>query len=156
MPYGLLDRACHLGLEGIIAKRRDTPYRSGRARDWLKIKCVQSDSFAIVGYQASASSLGGLGRLYLAARSGGDLIYVGGVGTGFTQRTATELVARLRPLVHAKSTVKGSRLLEAVWVKPVLVAEVEFRGWTSDNKLRHASFKGLRDDADNVRIYELE
>ncbi|RUV29896.1 ATP-dependent DNA ligase, partial [Mesorhizobium sp. M1A.T.Ca.IN.004.03.1.1] len=77
----LLEHACHRHLEGIIAKHRDRPYRSGRTGDWLKIKCVQSESFMIVGYEQSASARGGIGRLLLAGRQGLDWIYVGSVGT---------------------------------------------------------------------------
>ena len=152
--YGLLDRACHLGLEGIIAKRRDAPYRSGRGKDWLKIKCTQSESFAIVGYEASPAALGGLGRLYLAARQGDKLVYVGGVGTGFNYRTATELLTKLKPLRVNKAPV-AHRSSDAMWVAPELIAEIEFRGWTDDNKLRHGSFKGLRDRDDASNIYEI-
>jgi bifunctional non-homologous end joining protein LigD len=151
--YGLLDRACHLGLEGIIAKRRDAPYRSGRGKDWLKIKCTQSESFAIVGYEASPAALGGLGRLYLAARQGDKLVYVGGVGTGFNYRTATDLLTKLKALRVSKAPV-AHRSADAMWVAPELIAEIEFRGWTDDQKLRHPSFKGLRDRDDASNIYE--
>jgi bifunctional non-homologous end joining protein LigD len=78
--------ACEHGLEGIIAKDRNTTYRSGRLGDWLKIKCIQSDGFLIVGYEKSAASFGGIGRLLLAARKGNDLVYVWGSGN-WLQRT---------------------------------------------------------------------
>ena len=71
---GLLEKGCQLGLEGIIAKRRDGPYRSGCGMEWLKIKCVLSDSFAIIGFVRSPAALGGLGRIELAARRGDDLV----------------------------------------------------------------------------------
>jgi bifunctional non-homologous end joining protein LigD len=87
----LLASACELGLEGIIAKQRRAPYRSGRGGDWVKIKCTQSDGFVIVGYEKSTASFGGIGRLLLAARKGNELVYVGGVGTGFNERSAAEL-----------------------------------------------------------------
>lgn len=95
--------------------------------------------------------MGGIGRLLLAAWKSNRLIYVGGVGTGFTDRTATALRKQLDALLidkpALKLTRKGTR-----WVTPSLVAEIEFRAWTTDQKLRHASYKGLRDvaDADNV------
>ncbi len=79
----LLAAACEHGLEGIIGKKLDAPYHSDRRGDWVKIKCIQSDSFFIVGYEPSTAALGGIGRLLLAARKGNDLVYVGGVGTGF-------------------------------------------------------------------------
>jgi bifunctional non-homologous end joining protein LigD len=84
----LLEHACKLGLEGIIGKRRDKPYRPGRTGDWIKAKCIQSDSFAIVSYEPSTAMRGMIGRLLLAARRDGQLVYVGGVGTGFTQEAA--------------------------------------------------------------------
>src|SRR5690606_6763558 len=82
-PEELLKRACELGLEGIIAKRLDRPYRSGRLGDWLKIKCIQSDSFVVIGYEPSNSMPGSFASLYLAAIKGDGLVYVGSVGTGF-------------------------------------------------------------------------
>ncbi len=91
----LLERACELGLEGIIAKRLDRPYRSGRHGEWQKIKCVQSDTFAIVGYEPSEAMRGAVARLLLAARKGAELVYVGGVGTGFTHKSARDLKAML-------------------------------------------------------------
>lgn len=147
--------ACKMGLEGIIAKRRDAPYRSGRGGEWLKIKCVQSEGFVIVGYEPSSSALGGIGRLLLAARKGDRLSYVGGVGTGFTDHTATALRKQLDTLLIDKPALpmarKGTR-----WATPALVAEIEFRGWTTDGKLRHASFKGLREEADADDVFRLE
>lgn len=148
----LLRHACELGLEGIIAKDRRRPYRSGRGTDWLKIKCVESEGFLIVGYEPSAVALGGLGRLLVACRQGKDLAYVGGVGTGFTDAVACDLRRSLDALRREKPVVplKTKRI---VWVDPVLVAEVEFRGWTGDGMLRHASYKGLREGADAAGVF---
>jgi DNA polymerase LigD, ligase domain len=147
----LLSHACRVGLEGIIAKHRDRPYRSGRTGDWLKIKCIESESFAIIGYERSTSARGGLGSLLLAARRGGDWTYVGAVGTGFTRQTAENLRSALDESATTKPVVplKGKRM---VFVKPTLVAEIEFRGWTGDGSLRHASFKGLREAQDNAAV----
>ena len=122
--------------------------------EWLKIKCVLSDSFAIIGFVRSPAALGGLGRIELAARRGDDLVYVAGVGTGFNYRTATDLLRHLRPLVASKPPVHH-RDPNVMWVEPALVAEIEFRGWTDDQKLRHASFKGLRDKADEAAVHQL-
>ncbi|MGZ2501714.1 bifunctional non-homologous end joining protein LigD [Rhizobium beringeri] len=152
----LLASACELDLEGIIAKQRRAPYRSGRLGDWVKIKCVQSDGFAIVGYEKSTSSFGGIGRLLLAARKGDEFVYVGGVGTGFNERSATELRGQMDKLIIAKPAADTGRKRNAVFVRPELVAEIEYRAWTHDGKLRHASYKGLRDKQDNAAVYELE
>ncbi len=133
-----LTLACKLGLEGIIAKRRDAPYRSGRGGEWRKIKCVQSEGFFIIGYEPSPSALGGIGRLMLAAWKRNRMTYVGGVGTGFTDRTATALRKQLDALLIDKPALKLTRK-RTRWVSPSLVAEIEFRGWTNDQKLRHAS-----------------
>ncbi|SOC47132.1 bifunctional non-homologous end joining protein LigD [Rhizobium subbaraonis] len=150
----LLKVACGMGLEGIIGKNESKPYRSGRRGDWVKIKCVQSEGFAIVGYEPSRDALGGIGRLLLAARKGSDLVYVGGVGTGFTARSGAALRRQLDAIAIPKAAIDvGKR--KGVFVKPILVAEIEFRAWTQDGKLRHASFKGLRDEADAASIYEI-
>ncbi len=149
----LLRHACEMGLEGLIAKDRRRPYRSGRGTDWLKIKCVESEGFLIVGYEPSPVARGGLGRLLVACRQGGDLTYVGGVGTGFTEAVARDLRRSLDALRREKPTVR-LKTKGIVWVDPVLVAEVEFRGWTGDGMLRHASYKGLRDNADAPEVLQ--
>ncbi|EJB02860.1 DNA polymerase LigD-like ligase domain-containing protein [Rhizobium leguminosarum bv. trifolii WSM597] len=151
----LLRIACEHGLEGIIAKDRNSPYRSGRLGDWVKIKCVQSDGFAIIGYEKSTASFGGIGRLLLAARKGNDLVFVGGVGTGFNERSAGELRQQMDELIVGKPAVDIGRKRNAVFVRPKLVAEIEYRAWTHDGKLRHASYKGLRDPADHSDLYEV-
>ncbi|MGO7153223.1 ATP-dependent DNA ligase [Rhizobium leguminosarum] len=151
----LLASACEHGLEGIIAKRRNAPYRSGRLGDWLKIKCTQSDGFAIVGYEKSSASFGGIGRLLLAARKGDEFVYVGGVGTGFNERSAAELREQMDKLIISKPAVDTGRKRNAVFIDSKLVAEIEYRAWTHDGKLRHASYKGLRDAADVAAVYEL-
>ncbi|MBY3075881.1 ATP-dependent DNA ligase [Rhizobium laguerreae] len=150
----LLASACEHELEGIIAKRRDAPYRSGRLGDWLKIKCVQSDSFVIVGYERSTAARAGIGRLLLAARKGKKLVYVGGVGTGFNERNAYELREKLDGLVTSTPAAVVDRK-GAIFVKPKLIAEIEYRAWTDDGKLRHASYKGLREGQDNATVYQL-
>lgn len=149
-----LRHACAMGLEGIIAKRRSAPYRSGRGGDWQKVKCVQTETFFIVGYEPSPAALGGIGRLLLAAVKGDRLVYVGSVGTGFTTLKATELRDQLSDLLTETPPV-AKKAKEVKWVAPVLAAEIAFRGWTTDGMLRHASYKGLRDEADIGDVYAM-
>lgn len=146
----MLAQACKLGLEGIISKRIDRPYRPGRHDDWLKSKCVQVDEFVVIGYLASSASRNAVGALVVGYYDKGDLIYAGRVGTGFTNKLALELMRQLKPLAIETTPVKGSltnpQRRDVVWVKPQLVAQIEYRAWTSDGLLRHAAFKGLRED----------
>ncbi|KRB58448.1 ATP-dependent DNA ligase [Rhizobium sp. Root708] len=148
--------ACKHGLEGIIAKYKDSTYRSGRLGEWVKVKCIQSDSFMIVGYEHSLSARGGIGSLLLAARKGSDWVYVGSVGTGFSERVAAQLRNTLDRIKRKAPPLQyDGRRKELVWVQPTLIAEIEYRAWTHDGKLRHASFKGLRERQDNAAVFEL-
>ncbi|MFA1676893.1 non-homologous end-joining DNA ligase [Rhizobium mongolense] len=142
---------CAHGLEGIVAKYREKAYRSGRRPEWLKIKCVRSDSFLIVGFEPS-SVPGAIGRLLLAAKSGNALVYVGGVGTGFTHKMSIELRKLLESIVTKAPAVNLKRK-NAVFTKPLFVAEIEYRAWTDEGKLRHPSFKGIRERADDAGVY---
>lgn len=150
----LLEAAREHGLEGIIAKHRDSAYRSGRLGDWLKIKCIQSESFVIVGYEPSSAARGGVGSLLLAAYQSGAFVYVGSVGTGFKEKDAIELRRMLDTLKTRRAPVTVDRK-GIVFVQPTLIAEIEYRAWTDDGKLRHASYKGLRELQDNAAIYKL-
>ncbi|MEO5326201.1 non-homologous end-joining DNA ligase [Mesorhizobium sp. CC13] len=144
--------ACLHGLEGIIAKHRERPYRSGRNDNWRKITCNRRDSFIIVGFEPSEAVPRALGRLLLAARKGDGLVYVGGVGTGFTHEMSTELRKLLEGIV-TKSPAVSLRRKNAVFTEPLLIAEIEYRAWTDDQKLRHPSFKGVRERADEATVY---
>jgi bifunctional non-homologous end joining protein LigD len=150
----LFARACEFELEGIVAKRLDAPYRSGRGGEWRKIKCVQSETFVIIGYEPSTSVPGAIASLLLAARKGDDLVYVGSVGTGFKMKVARDLKARLDG-IRLKESAGKAKSGNAVFVDPILAAEIEYRAWSGEGKLRHASFKGLRDREDEVEIYTL-
>ncbi|WP_237221938.1 non-homologous end-joining DNA ligase [Sinorhizobium meliloti] len=147
--------ACEHGLEGIIAKHRDKTYHSGRGDWWQKITCKRRDSFIIVGFEPSDVVPGALGRLLLAARKGNGLVYVGGVGTGWSHEMSTELRKLLEGIVTKTPAVNLTRK-NAVFTEPRLVAEVEYRAWTGDQKLRHPSFKGVRERADEATVYSVD
>ena len=139
-------QACASGLEGLIAKRRDAGYHSGRSKDWLKLKCHKRQEFVIVGYLAS-SARAGFRSLLLGTREGGALRYCGKVGTGFDQALLEDIGARLQKLVtDAPALDDPPRMKGAIWVKPQLVCEVEYAEVTRDGALRHPSFQGLRED----------
>jgi bifunctional non-homologous end joining protein LigD len=157
-PAVLLEHVCRLGLEGIVGKHLDRPYRSGRTGDWVKIKCVQSEAFFIVGYEMSSASPAGFGSLVLAAYRGDDLVHVGSVGTGFKEAEAIRLRNMLDTLrwMRKQPPVPFSGSADIVWVEPTLIAEIEFRAWTTDGKLRHPSYKGLRERQDNADVFRLD
>lgn len=146
----MLAEACKLGLEGIISKRADRPYRSGRTGDWLKITCLMNDEYVIGGYLNSTAQRKAVGALALGRYQRGRLEYVGRVGTGFTRETAAELWKVMQPL-RTRTSPFAEKLDPAqrrgvVWLKPELVAQVQYRATTADGLLRHAAFKGLRED----------
>jgi bifunctional non-homologous end joining protein LigD len=148
-PKDLLASACQLGLEGLIGKRRDGAYASGRSRDWIKLKCSQRQEFVIGGWTEPQGSRSGLGALLLGVHDAdGALRYAGKVGSGFNERNLQQLRARLdtlaserRPFAQATDSDRGAH-----WVKPSLVAEVSFSAWTRDGRLRHPVFHALRSD----------
>ncbi|MGO4175630.1 DNA ligase D [Bosea sp. TAF32] len=144
----MLNHACRMGLEGVISKQADAPYRSGRGRDWIKSKCTQRQEFVIAGYVPSQAAPRKLGSIVTGYYEKGDLKPAGRVGTGFTAKSAAALKVKLDGLATDNSPFKGAAGRErgVVWVKPELVAEVEFRAWTASKTLRHASFLGLRED----------
>ncbi|WP_028748526.1 non-homologous end-joining DNA ligase [Rhizobium mesoamericanum] len=153
----IFEAAREHGLEGIIAKNKDSTYASGRTGDWIKVKTTQSDSFIIAGYEQSGVARAGIGSLVLAARKGNGFVYVGSVGTGFNEQNAEQLRRMLDRLKRKRPSVDYSgRGKNLVWVQPTLIAEIEYRAWTHDGKLRAASYKGLRDVQDNAAIYEIE
>lgn len=146
----MLREVCKLGLEGIIAKRIDKPYRSGRGDDWLKAKCLQSDEFVIGGYVHSTAMKDAIGALLLGYYDGKAFKYAGRVGTGFSHQMAHELwrvlqKSRANTSPYDVQLTAGQRR-DVVWVTPKLVAQVDYRAITQDHLLRHAAFKSLRED----------
>ncbi len=143
-------QACALGVEGIVSKRRDAPYEPGRSRSWLKVKCLQRQEFVIGGYTDPEGSRVGLGALLLGVYDAeGNLEFAGKVGTGFTSKVLDDLRKKLTAREQPTSPFKQARIpgiTRAHWVRPELVAEVAFTEWTSDGRLRHPSFQGLRED----------
>ena len=148
--------ACAKGLEGIVSKIANAPYAFGRQKSWLKVKCALRQEFIIIGYSASKSGDRALGALYLGYRKDGELRYAGKVGTGFTMKSARELVKRFDAIPSAKpvmtrkeATGLGAGEWSTVhWVQPVMLCEVVFTEWTDDGRIRHPSFQGLREDKD--------
>jgi bifunctional non-homologous end joining protein LigD len=143
-----LAEAAREGWEGLIAKRNDSIYEPRRSKAWLKIKALNMQELAIVGFNPSAHSDREIGSLHLAVMGDdGAMHYAGKVGTGFSYKLRVWLKDELSKDVIPQTTVKEApRERVATWVKPRLVAQVAFTEWTSDNKLRHPSFLGLRDD----------
>ena len=144
--------ACRMKLEGIVSKRRGAAYTAGRGADWLKIKCSQRAEFVIGGFTRPERKRKHFGALLVGYHSGnGKLVYAGRVGTGFNEKTLASLHARLQGIVAEQCPFSRpcSELAsgkEATWVKPQLVAEVEFSNWTNEKIMRHPSFQGLRED----------
>jgi bifunctional non-homologous end joining protein LigD len=137
------------GLEGIMAKRAESPYASGgRTSDWLKIKTAQRQEVVIAGFTAPKRTRPHFGALVLAVREAGAWRYIGHVGTGFSHETLRELHAKMMRLRLAKSPFPGKVKDEAAttWIKPMLVAEVKFAEWTSKGELRQPVYLGLRTD----------
>ncbi len=142
-------QACRLGLEGVVSKRAESTYHAGRGREWLKAKCVREQELVIGGFTPPRGSRVGIGALLVGVHDGkGRLRYAGKVGTGFSSTTLRALQSRLSGLEQPSSPfadkVPGAG--QAHWVRPELVGEVAFTEWTSDGRLRHPSFRGLRED----------
>ena len=147
--HEVLDKACKLGLEGLIGKRADSVYESGRSKTWIKLKCRLEQDFVIVGYTAPGGSRTGFGALLLGAYDapGGKLKYAGKVGTGFDAQWLATLTKRLAAIRRPDPPlVNPPREKGIQWVKPQLVAQVAFAERTDDGILRQASFLGLRED----------
>jgi bifunctional non-homologous end joining protein LigD len=142
-------QACEAGLEGIMSKRADRPYISGRGKDWLKIKCKRGEEFVVGGYSRSDVRGKPFSSLLLGTFEDGKLDYAGKVGTGFDAADFNRLAEIFAPLERSRSPFEEVPRAErkgAVWLEPKLVAQIEFTERTRDGRLRHPSFKGLRQD----------
>jgi bifunctional non-homologous end joining protein LigD len=149
-------QACALGVEGIVSKRRDAPYEPTRSRTWLKVKCLKRQEFVIGGYTEPSGSRVGLGALLLGVYDrAGHLEFAGKVGTGFTAKVLDDLLKKVAAREQKASPFSKAKIpgiTRAHWVRPELVAEVAFTEWTSDGRLRHPSFQGLRADKDPKEV----
>lgn len=151
----VLERARALGAEGIVSKLRTSIYEPKRTRTWLKIKCSLRQEFVVVGYTDPEGSRIGFGALLLGVYDDeGRLLFSGQVGTGFTEDELRDLTARLKAMEREESPLSTTPrdLKRAHWVRPELVAEVEFTEWTEDGRLRHPSYKGLRFDKPPIEV----
>jgi bifunctional non-homologous end joining protein LigD len=147
----LLEHACGMSLEGIVSKRAHAPYRSGRGHDWIKTKCAHRQEFVVAGYAPSTVDAKAIGALILGYYDGGKLLYAGRVGTGYSHQAARDLWKKLQPLRTDKPSFgrlpkEETRARNARWVAPRLVVEVAFHGWTHGDRVRQASFQGIRED----------
>ena len=147
----LLRHACKLGLEGIVSKNADVPYRPGRGHDWFKTKCSDRQELVVAGVVPSTADSRAVGALVLGFYDGGKLHYAGRTGTGFTHDAARKLFRKLMtlksnevPFEAVPAEERGAR--KPIWVKPAMVVEVDFRGWTHGDRVRQASFQGVRED----------
>jgi bifunctional non-homologous end joining protein LigD len=159
----VFEKACELHAEGIIVKRADAPYSSGRTTSWLKLKCIHEQEFVIGGFTLPAkghAGIHGIGSLLLGYYDDSRrLIYAGRTGTGFTQKTHALIRTQLEDLRGSSNPfaqMPAEARRGAIWIKPTLVAQVRFATWTADNLVRQASFQGLREDkpASEVRREE--
>ena len=154
----VLDATRAQGMEGVVAKRRDSRYEPGRRSDcWVKVKHVLRQSAVVAGWKPGEGGRSGrIGSLLLGVQAGSGLAFAGHVGTGFTQAELSRLAGLLAPLTRPTSPyaqeVPREHARSAVWVEPVHVVEVELSGWTRDGRMRHPSYKGLRHDLDAADV----
>jgi len=145
-----LREACKLGLEGIVSKRRDAIYRAGRTTAWLKAKCSARQEFVVGGYSDPGGSREHFGALLLGVYRGTELLYSGKTGTGFSEASLKALHAKLTALEQRQppfaNPPRGAEAHGVHWLRPELVAEVAFAGFTNDGHARQAVFHGLRED----------
>jgi bifunctional non-homologous end joining protein LigD len=153
-PRRVMEAACRLGLEGVVSKKRDSPYKAGRQASWVKSKCRLTDNFPIIAF---VEKLGAKPRrvasFYLGRRERGKLLYGGKIESGYTWDEAQEIREALDPFIRKDSPLDEEiDKPKATWVEPVVEAEIDYRSKTDAGLVRHGSFKGLRDDLATVDI----
>ena len=152
----LMKQAAGLGLEGVVSKRRDRPYVSGTTREWLKVKRVNRQEFVVAGYLRAKHRGDAVSSLVLGWNEPEGLVYKGRVGVGFDERSAHEVWSALQPLRRKDAPfaagVPPGGARDALWVEPKLVVEVAYGHWTPGGLLRHAVFRGLREDKDAPEV----
>jgi ATP dependent DNA ligase C terminal region len=137
-------RACELEIEGIVSKRKDERYRSGRTDNWPKATCRHRDTFFVAGWVEKQGKFDGV---YLGCNEEGELVYAGKLEASFSEQDKQRLLARLQPLQTKKMPIAAARSFpKARWVEPRVLIDVEFRGKTDDGLLRHPSYQGVRED----------
>jgi ATP-dependent DNA ligase len=149
------ERAAREGWEGVIAKRRGSPYEHRRSKHWLKMKCEASQELVVGGFTDPQGARIGLGALLVGYYQGSDLVFAGKVGTGFDTRLLLDLRARLDAIEIPASPftlAAGLPRVRAHWVRPAIVVQVSFLEWTAHGKLRHARLVGVRFDKDARRV----
>jgi bifunctional non-homologous end joining protein LigD len=140
----LFKRVCRLELEGLVSKRKDAKYRSGRSADWTKRTCRQRETFVVAGIAFNKGKFDGL---YLGRRENGKVLYAGKVEKGFDKTAERKLRARTERLkTNSQPLSREITKPKATWLKPKLLVDVEYRALTGTGKLRHPSFKGIRED----------
>jgi bifunctional non-homologous end joining protein LigD len=150
------EHVSRLGLEGMISKRKDAPYRSGRSKDWLKSRCVFGQEFVVVGFVPSTASRKAIGSLVLGYFEGKSLSLAGRVGTGFSQDEAVKLFLTLEKAKIGKMPLAAPPPKEAQkgvqWVDPQIVVQVDYHAWPADGLIRHTTYRGVREDKEPREI----